>query len=135
MQTPLNKGPKSHQKTTKMKQYIFIVALFMGSVLSASAQSKVADTIHVNGVCEMCKKRIEQALDVKGIWLAEWNMETKKLYVVYKPKRISKQEIGALLAAVGHDNELAKASDEVYEGIHGCCKYREPATHKAHQTK
>jgi periplasmic mercuric ion binding protein len=118
-----------------MKRYIFLAILLIGSITTTFAQSKMADTIQVSGVCDMCKKRIEQALDVKGIWIAEWNATTQKLYVVYKPKKISRQEIGELLAAVGHDNEIVQATDEVYDSIHGCCKYRAESTHKAHQTK
>ena len=118
-----------------MKRNIFLVILFLGLMPGLFAQSKVADTIQVDGVCEMCKKRIEQALEVKGIWVAEWNIETKQLYVVYKPKKITKEEIGALLAAVGHDNEITKASDAAYEAIHGCCKYREETVRQEHQPR
>ena len=84
-----------------MKNTITIITIFFAFALSAQKQQ---DTIMVDGLCDMCKTRIETCLDVKGVWFAEWDIETKKLFIVYKPKKISKEEIGALLNGVGHDN-------------------------------
>ena len=46
-----------------------------GSSISQSSKIKKIK-FHVYGVCEMCKNRIETALDVKGIRLADWNIKT-----------------------------------------------------------
>lgn len=93
---------------------------------SLNAQKKTEETtFKVGGECNMCKKRIENALDVKGVRFAEWNPETETLFVAYKPKKISLDKIHELIAEVGHDTEKVKAKDEVYENIHGCCRYRE----------
>ena len=35
-------------------------------------------------------------------------------------------DIKKKIADVGHDNSLYKATDEVYDNLHGCCKYRDP---------
>lgn len=135
MQILFKTAIKGHQKTKIMKRNIFLILLFLGLMPTLFAQRKVADTIQVEGICEMCKERIEKALDIKGIWVAEWDIETKLLYVVYRPKKISKEEIGALLAAIGHDNEIALASDASYESIHSCCRYRDAVVRDEHQTK
>ncbi len=45
--------------------------------------------------------------------------------VVYKPKKISEEQLHVLLNSVGHDTQSRKASDQEYAGIHSCCKYRE----------
>jgi mercuric ion binding protein len=116
-----------------MYRNIFLIALALGLSFPVSAQSKIQDTLFVDGVCGMCQKRIEKALDVPGVWVAEWDKETKKLYIVYAPKKISLLDISKLLNEVGHDTELSKASDEAYANIHGCCTYREDETREAHK--
>lgn len=89
------------------------------------AQKQVEIEFQVSGVCGMCETRIEKALDVPGVIMAEWDVETKKAKVAYKTKVISEEQIHQLIANVGHDTDKIKATDEVYANIHGCCKYRE----------
>ena len=111
---------------------LFIIAVISIVTFSAQAQNKTADTIWVDGICGMCEDRIESALDVKGIWIAEWDVETQKLYVVYKESKITKEQISALINEAGHDTELSKATDEQYGKVHGCCLYRDEAVKKQH---
>ena len=89
------------------------------------AQKKAEIEFQVSGVCGMCETRIEKALDVPGVIMAEWDVETKKAKVAYKTKVISEEQIHQLIANVGHDTEKIKATDEAYAKMHGCCKYRE----------
>ena len=89
------------------------------------AQKKAQIEFQVSGVCGMCEARIEKALDVSGVIIAEWNVETKKATVAYKTKVLSEEQIHQLIANVGHDTEKIKATDETYANLHGCCKYRE----------
>jgi copper chaperone CopZ len=109
-----------------------IIALSILFTINVNAQNKVEDNIWVDGICEMCKVRIENALDVNGVWVAEWNVETKNLHVVYKPKKITKEQICTLLNEVGHDTEVSKATDEQYNSVHKCCLYRDEDVKKAH---
>lgn len=113
-----------------MKNIIITLFIIISTTLSAQ---KVQDTIAVDGLCGMCKDRIEACLDVKGVWFAEWNVDSKELFVVYKPSKISREEIGALLNEAGHDNEISKASQEQYDSVHGCCKYRDEEVINAHK--
>ncbi len=117
-----------------MKYFILILSILaMGSL---NAQKTQEERFIVNGACGMCKKRIETALDVKGIRYAEWNVETKELFVAFKPQKISLEQIHQIIADVGHDTELIQAKDEVYNDIHGCCKYRdEEAQHNPNSEK
>jgi mercuric ion binding protein len=112
---------------------VFIIAAISILTFSAQAQNKTADTIWVDGICGMCEDRIESALDVKGIWVAEWDVDSQELYVVYKESKISKEQICALINDAGHDTEISKASDEQYAKVHGCCLYRDEAIKKQHQ--
>ena len=104
---------------------VFIIAAITILTFSAQAQNKTADTIWVDGICGMCEDRIENALDVKGVWVAEWDIDSQELYVVYKESKITKTQICALVNDAGHYTEFSKASDEQYEKVHGCCLYRD----------
>ena len=77
----------------------------------------------VNGVCEMCKNRIETALDVKGIRLADWNIKTKFCRVKFNSEIISENNIHQLIAKLGHDTSKYKAMDEDYNNLYYCCHY------------
>lgn len=90
----------------------------------AAVTKKVTDTLRVEGNCEMCKERIEAALDVKGITLATWDIEKKILTVVYNPKKINLTQISKLCNSVGHDTAISKASDKEFSTLHPCCDYR-----------
>jgi periplasmic mercuric ion binding protein len=112
----------------KSFKYIFptlALAMFLG--LSSFAQSKkpVSIEFEVGGVCEMCKERIEKTMDVPGVIFAEYELDTHTLSLVYKPNKIDEKKIHELLNEAGHDTEKSKASDEQYDKIHHCCKYRE----------
>jgi hypothetical protein len=107
-----------------MKNLIFVV-LSLLLVTNISAQKKVDVTFEVGGVCGMCEERIEKAYDVKGIVIADYDLEIHQLHVVYKTKHFPDiLDVHRLATSVGHDTDLIKASDEVYAKIHECCKYR-----------
>ncbi len=103
-----------------------VLIIFISAAGFAEAQSKtVTANLKVYGNCAMCKRRIETALDTKGIKAATWNTKTKMLEVVYLPEKISEQKIHDLIASVGHDTDKAKAKDEVYANLPFCCLYRD----------
>ena len=107
-----------------MKLNIILSLLFLFSFKSISqTKSKV---IIVDGVCMMCENRIEkQAIDIKGIKLADWNLENRTLKLVYNEKHISVDEIHKFIASIGHDTKKEIASDEAYSLLDPCCKYRD----------
>lgn len=78
----------------------------------------------VGGACEMCKDRIEKAtLSVKGVSTAIWSTEDHILHLSYDSKKVKLIEVHKAIAAVGHDTELEKVLDEVYNELPGCCLY------------
>lgn len=101
--------------------FIFLVAVGFESL----GQKKTKTTIYVDGVCDMCKKRIENALDVRGILFAEWDKNSHLLTVVYRQKNITEDSIHRIVNSVGHDTERSKAPDEVYWKLADCCHYRD----------
>jgi Cu(I)/Ag(I) efflux system membrane fusion protein len=79
----------------------------------------------VQGLCEMCKERIEQAAKkVKSVASAFWDMETKQLRIVYKPGQTSPEAVAQSVAQAGHDTDTYKADDKTYDALPDCCKYR-----------
>lgn len=110
-----------------MKKVILIVSfLFIG--LTGFAQNKNAKaTIEVDGVCGMCKERIEKAsIQAKGVKSAIWNVHTHELNLIYNAKKTNLTKIQQSIADSGHDTKAIKAKDEVYDKIDPCCKYRDP---------
>ncbi|MCT4640083.1 MAG: heavy-metal-associated domain-containing protein [Bacteroidales bacterium] len=79
----------------------------------------------VNGACGMCKTRIESAAKtIDGVSSAEYDLEAQKLKIKYCDHTTDKEAILTAIAKAGHDNEMFKASDEVYDKLPECCKYR-----------
>lgn len=113
----------------KTKQFFYLSILFL--VVTAftqkhpeSASKNVTEKFWVNGNCEMCQKRIQDAaLSVKGVKYASWDIPTDMLTVIYNPDKCTLDSIKKAIADVGHDNDTYKAPDEVYENLHHCCKY------------
>jgi copper chaperone CopZ len=104
---------------------IFFLSIFsFFSVYAQDNKSVVIEHYNVNGVCEQCKNRIENAAYIKGVKKAEWNVDTHDLAVTYKPSKTSADAILESIAKAGHDNEKVKATDEAYNKLPKCCHYR-----------
>ena len=110
-----------------MKNIIIIMCLiFVGlSAQAQEAKNKNAKySIDVNGNCDQCKKRIEKAAySVSGVKSAVWSVETHQLELILNEEKTSISAVKKAIAKIGHDAEEEKASDEVYENLHHCCKY------------
>lgn len=77
----------------------------------------------VAGTCGMCKVRIEKAAkSIDGVQEATWDVESQQLTVKLN-SNISQEDVESTIAKVGHDTKNVRAEDEVYDNLHGCCKY------------
>ncbi len=103
---------------------ILSIALFSFSFRPDSGA--VTEKFKVYGNCGMCKTRIEKALLVKGVKYAYWDKETDMATVKFNPEVVTLEQLHRNVAAIGHDTDLVKADDKVYENLHGCCKYERP---------
>ena len=106
----------------KTIKFLMATALFLLSFNLVNAQS-VTEVFAVSGNCGMCKSRIEAAAKEAGATAAAWDTDSKKLKVSFDANATSLSKIQEKVASVGHDNAGFKASDEVYNKLHGCCKY------------
>lgn len=78
----------------------------------------------VYGNCGMCKSRIEKAAkSVEGVTTADWNKETKMIEVSFDSSKTAIDKVHKAIAKVGHDTELYKAKDEIYNALPACCLY------------
>ena len=53
--------------------------------------------------------------------------------VIYDERKTDLNKIKQKIADVGHDTQQIKASDEAYNNIHECCKYRDEEVVKEHE--
>jgi len=114
---------------------IVLLAVFLFTCNVVLAQNKNAKaTIEVDGVCLMCKERIEKAsIKTKGVKSAIWDVNTHELSLIYDERKTNLTLIQKNIAAVGHDTKEITASEEAYASVHPCCKYRDEDVKKDHE--
>lgn len=89
------------------------------------------EVIKVDGICGMCKKRIETAaLKTKGVKFAIWSPETHQLNLIMDERKTDVTTIQKNILNVGHDilledGKKLEAKTEAYNSVHPCCKYRD----------
>lgn len=110
-----------------MKKAILIITLLFIGATGFSQNKNAKASVEVDGVCGMCKERIEKAaIQAKGVKSASWSVETHELKLIYNEGKTDLATIEKSIADSGHDTESVKAKDEVYNAIDDCCKYRDP---------
>ena len=116
-----------------MRKLIFLT-LFLIATVSFAQNKNAKASMEVDGVCMMCKARIEKAcLGTKGVKSANWDVKTHELKLFYDERKTDLKTIQTNIASVGHDTKEIKATDEIYNSIDPCCKYRDQQVVKDHQ--
>jgi periplasmic mercuric ion binding protein len=88
----------------------------------------------VYGACGMCETRIEKAAkSLDGVASADWNLESKMLTIQYDANKVELEDVHKKIAEAGHDTEMVRAKDEVYEKLPACCHYERSAGDKTGQ--
>lgn len=118
-----------------MKKAIIIFSMIMIGFSVQSQETKenknAKVTFEVDGVCGMCKKRIETAaLKSKGVKFALWDMKSHQLNLIMDGRKTTVATIQSNILKVGHDvvgleGEKIIATAEAYKTVHPCCKYRD----------
>ncbi len=93
----------------------------MVSTVSVFAKT-ITQKILVKGECEMCKDKIEKALDVPGISFAEWDVESKMLTVRYNDKKISEDQIHETISELGYATDKLAANVASQKSLDKCCQ-------------
>ena len=113
---------------------LLIIAVFFISLTSFAQNKNAKASLEVDGVCLMCKERIEKAsIKTKGVKSAVWNVETHELKLIFDERKTNLESIQKNILAVGHDVEDLVASDEAYNSVHACCKYQDEDIQEEHK--
>ena len=100
------------------------IALFGFSAHAQNKDKNAKVAFHVDGNCEMCKKRIEKAaIATPGVKSATWDISTETLSLIINEEKTNVETVQKAIAKVGHDNEGVKATAEDYSKLHTCCAY------------
>lgn len=107
----------------KTKTIYLTVVIALMSIGTAFGQTKT-EKFEVKGNCGMCESRIEKAAkSVDGVSSADWSKASKMIEVSYDSTKTNVHKVHMALAKVGHDTNMHKAQDDVYNALPGCCKY------------
>lgn len=108
-----------------MKKVLVLLMVLIGTTTFAQDKNARA-SLEVDGVCMMCKTRIEKAsLNTKGVKSAIWDIKTHELKLIFDERKTNVDSIQSNILAVGHDTKTLKATNEAYATVHPCCKYRD----------
>lgn len=117
----------------KTKAIYLTLVIALMSIGTTFGQAKT-EKFKVYGNCGMCESRIEKAAkSVDGVTIADWNKETKIIAVSFDASKTDVHKVHMAIAKVGHDTEMHKAKDDVYNALPGCCQYeRAPVKKEDH---
>ena len=118
-----------------MKRILIILIMLVG--IGSQAQNKNAKaTMEVDGVCLMCKVRIEKAaLNTKGVKSAVWNTDNHLLSLIFDERKTHYDTIQSNIVKAGHDTNELKATEEAYLEVDQCCRYRDQKVIDDHKKK
>ncbi len=107
-----------------MKKTLLLLLALLPLGLMAQKKDIQKATFEVNGVCGMCKSRIEKtAFELKGVKSANWDIPTHQFNVLFDANKTPLDSIHAAIATAGHDTPKANAPDDVYANLPMCCLY------------
>lgn len=116
-----------------MKSKLVTITCLLFTVFGFAQEKNKKMTFEVDGKCEMCKTRIEKAvMGISGVKFAEWYVPTHQLSIIFDERKTNAMKVKMALAAVGHDTKELKATQEAYDKIHPCCKYRSDSAEDKH---
>lgn len=98
-----------------------LMMLFIALVFEAKAQSQEV-VIQTTAQCGECKVNIEKALLAeKGVRFAELDIKSKKVTVVYNPKKITPDDLRKAISLVGYDADNVPADSAAVLKLKPCC--------------
>jgi mercuric ion binding protein len=110
---------------------IAIILLINNTIAQEKAKKEIKKiTIKVEGNCEQCKKRIENAAYIKGVKNSSWDEKTKNLKLIYRADKVTEEQIQQAIAKSGHETPNVKADQEAYSNLPDCCKYKDQKCNK-----
>lgn len=99
-----------------------LVLMFVMSITFSIFAKNVVTVFKVEAQCEMCKTKIEKALDINGISYAEWNVSTKMVTVKYNDSKIDEMRIHRVISDLGYATEKLPANKDAQNKLAECCQ-------------
>ena len=79
-----------------MKTILLTATMLFVGTLTYGQNKNAKASIEVDGVCMMCKKRIEKAsIKTKGVKSASWNLDTHELRLIFDENKTSVEQISS----------------------------------------
>lgn len=108
-----------------LKLFLPLIALLFIGTNHAEAAKTDTVKIKTQTVCGMCKARLEKALAYeKGVENFTVDIENDIITVAYKEKKTSPEQLREAIAAVGHPADDVQPTEEAYNELPNCCRYR-----------
>lgn len=112
-------------------KYWSIVPLFLAFLAVANSscsetKANASTEFWVRGNCNMCKERIETALeDAPGIARADYDLDHNMAKVEFDSTLISTKQMHKVIADAGYDTQLKSADMAAYQLLPRCCLRKE----------
>ena len=103
---------------------ILLIAFTLLSGCEAKIENAKTETFNVCGNCGMCKKAIEEAVNINQVAKGKWNKNSKMILLTYDSIKTNSDAILKRVADAGYDNDKYRASDENYAKRPKCCHYK-----------
>jgi copper chaperone CopZ len=111
-----------------LKKIVMAITIVLSfSACEAQIKNPKTDTVKIYGNCEMCKKAIEKAGNLKRIAKIDWNVDNKVATITYNTMKTSQEEILKRIALSGYDSDKFLAPNEAYSKLPDCCQYMREA--------
>lgn len=108
-----------------MKNLIVSILVFVAATFALSANDTAKDTLKINTTaqCEMCKDRIEEAVnELDGINYVNLDVPTAVVNVVYDDTKLSAKKIKEVIAGTGYDADEVEKDKRAYKRLPKCCQ-------------
>lgn len=109
--------------------------LFVIGALSVDAQRSTV-VIETSAICGQCKDRIEEHMRfAKGVKLAELDLDSKKLTVVYNAGKTSPETLRNEVSSIGYKADNVEPVETAYHELPACCRKEGVCTHGGQEHK
>lgn len=104
------------------KNLLILILLVLPVTLFAQSDNDTA-YVQTSAQCGTCKKKIEHDMAfAKGVKETKLDLKTRRLMIVYNPKKTNVDELRKALSKIGYDADSVAADSKAYLKLPECCK-------------
>ncbi len=108
-----------------MNKFTLAAFLLLLVITAETVAQQTSDTVSVltTAICSSCKNRIENDLSFEaGVRKVTMDLDTKRVSVVYNPKKTDPDKIRLAITRIGYDADSLKADQKAYKRLPECCR-------------